>query len=250
MFKIYNNNFNENELKEFISNYLNTIKNDKNGRYLKILELIPNGNGKFLDYGCGWGHYSKAISEKGYDVTGIDLSSNEIEICKVLYKDNNLIHFSNESIQNLPSNYFDYVLSSQVIEHVHNCGNYLNEINRVLKVNGKLIISTPNIVAPRFIFSLLSPKLEKNLIEISKKINNEYDKTHNHINGWDPVHFTNLVSTVGFTLVKFMPAEGVPFPFRKPFKPYLYFKNRLKNLCYTMIFIFEKTSNSFIKPNE
>jgi 2-polyprenyl-3-methyl-5-hydroxy-6-metoxy-1,4-benzoquinol methylase len=246
MYKLYGKDKTDQEVKQFISNYVEGIKKDKHGRYNDILKLIGSGNGKFLDYGCGWGHYSYTASERGYDVTGIDYAENEINICKLVYSENERLHFEKKSITDIDSNAYDIVLSSQVIEHVHNCGTYLNEINRVLKPGGRLIISTPNIVAPRFIFSLLSPKLEKNLIETSKRINNEYDKTHNHINGWDPVHFTQLVSTVGFTLVKFMPSEGVPFPMRRPFKPYMYFKNRLKNLCYTMIFEFEKTNGSNI----
>lgn len=250
MYKLYGKDKTAEEIKSFLNEYLKGIKSDKKSRYNKILEMIKPGDGNFLDYGCGWGHFAIEAEARGYNVTGIDLSENEINICKLIYPESNRLRFEQKSIQELPDNSFDIVLSSQVIEHVHNCGNYLNEINRVLKKGGRLIISTPNIVAPRFIFSLLSPKLEKNLIEISKRINGEYDKTHNHINGWDPVHFTQLVSTVGFTLQRFIPAEGVPFPMRKPFKPYMYFNNRLKNLCYTMIFEFEKSNNSNIGIND
>ncbi len=250
MYKLYGKDKTADEIRLFLNNYVKGIKEDKRGRYNQILELIKPGNGNFLDYGCGWGHFAIEAEARGYNVTGIDLSDNEINICKLMYPETERLKFELKSIQELPDNSFDVVLSSQVIEHVHNCGTYLNEINRVLKKGGKLIISTPNIVAPRFVFSLLSPKLEKNLIDISKRINNEYDKTHNHINGWDPVHFTQLVSTVGFSLLKFIPSEGVPFPLRKPFKPYMYFKNRLKNLCYTMIFEFEKISDSKISNND
>lgn len=44
----------------------------------------------------------------------------------------------------MPDNYFDFVLCFQVIEHIKDSDFLLKEIKRVLKDNGKLIISTPN----------------------------------------------------------------------------------------------------------
>ncbi len=45
---------------------------------------------------------------------------------------------------NVPNNYFDFVISFQVIEHIKNDQEFVNEIHRVLKPNGKLIVTTPN----------------------------------------------------------------------------------------------------------
>ena len=43
-----------------------------------------------------------------------------------------------------PSNSFDYVVCTEVIEHLWNPDNLLSEINRVLKTSGVLVLSTPN----------------------------------------------------------------------------------------------------------
>jgi SAM-dependent methyltransferase len=40
---------------------------------------------------------------------------------------------------------FDVILALELIEHLWNVDNFLKECNRLLKLNGKLIISTPNV---------------------------------------------------------------------------------------------------------
>jgi SAM-dependent methyltransferase len=47
-----------------------------------IASLVPGG-GKTLDIGCGPGLYTKRLSEKGFDVTGVDFSENSIEYAKM-----------------------------------------------------------------------------------------------------------------------------------------------------------------------
>ncbi|MDR1266838.1 MAG: class I SAM-dependent methyltransferase [Holosporales bacterium] len=46
-----------------------------------IASLVPNGS-TILDMGCGPGLYAKRLSEKGFDVTGVDFSENSIEYAK------------------------------------------------------------------------------------------------------------------------------------------------------------------------
>ena len=100
---------------------------------------------------------------------------------------------------------------------------------------------------PRFLLGMLRSEMENYLIGLSEQASANYDKAHDHINAWDPTHFTRLLSTVGFKLEHYMPTEGVAMPFRKPFKPYLHINNkRIKNLSYTMTFGFRKCKNIII----
>ncbi len=48
----------------------------------KFQEMLPKG-AKILDVGCGSGRDAKVFSEKGFDVTGVDFSSNMIELATV-----------------------------------------------------------------------------------------------------------------------------------------------------------------------
>jgi ubiquinone/menaquinone biosynthesis C-methylase UbiE len=131
-------------------------------------------------------------------------------------------------------------VSSQVIEHTHNPGMYLSEINRVLKSNGKLIINLPNIINPRFIVTTMNPKLNKNLKNISKEILTDYKKETHHIQAWDPIHFTMLCASVGFELEEYIPMEGMPLPLQFPIKSIDTKIRFLKNMSYTMLFKLKK----------
>ena len=50
-----------------------------------------------------------------------------------------------ESPLPIPSDTADVVVTLEVIEHIANAENFLLEISRILKPNGYLILSTPNV---------------------------------------------------------------------------------------------------------
>ena len=103
----------------------------------------------------------------------------------------------------------DIVISNQVAEHVHNVGNYLSQINRVLKKNGKLIISIPNVASPRYFLPPLSKKFISYLKRRSEDVFEAYDKPNTHINSWDAYHFTTLLASCGFKLENLVYCENV-----------------------------------------
>ena len=194
--------------KSFITEHHKAIILNSRGRYNKILEYIPSKT-HVLDYGCGWGTFSKMLVDKGCRVDGIDLDRYSIDIAKDIIKENELLKFENISIADIPDEKYDYVVSTQVIEHTHNPGNYLVECNRVLKKNGYLVISLPNILNLRFFAT--------QLINFNKKFTTyfkdfEYDKTHDHIQACDPLTFMRLLCSVGFEYVAHEFVEGMPLP--------------------------------------
>ena len=214
--------------------------------------------GKVLDYGCGRGLNSYGIAEMGFDVTGIDYDDFELSIARKAWGDapvKGSLVFENQAITDFSSSEFDYVLSNQVIEHVHNPGNYLSEINRVLDLGGVLVISIPNIMTPQFIMAHANRTLKEGLIQESERMHVSYSKSMDHIMAWDSMHFVRLVSTVGFRLLDYVPMEGIRFPKKLPIikrelkKQHWYTENiRIKNYSYTMLFKFQKVANVMIAP--
>lgn len=102
--------------------------------YERTIPKILKGSKKYkiLDYGCGVRPYEHLFEGHIEKYTGIDVGSNpnaEIEITPG---------------QKLPfgDNEFDIVLSSQVLEHVEDVEQYMNECNRVLNTGGYLLLST------------------------------------------------------------------------------------------------------------
>ena len=229
--------------KSFIEKYFNGILSDPMGRYKKILKYIPPET-RVLDYGCGWGSFSKMLADKGCRVDGIDLDRYSIDIAKDIMQESELLKFENISIADIPDEKYDYVVSTQVIEHTHNPGNYLMECNRVLKKNRYLVISLPNIMNLRF-FATQLINFNKKFTAYFKDF--EYDKTHDHIQAWDPLTFMRLLCSLGFEYVAHGFVEGMPLPRGK----YIHLGIlHIKNLSYTMVFKVQKKKFVKIKPDD
>ncbi len=253
---IHGKKLSKSQINNFLDKHFESIKNKKTGREKITLSLTPN-NSKILDFGCGWGYYANALSLKGNIIEAIDYD-NEISIAKEYWPENPNITFSTSKIQTFENEYFDCVLSCQVLEHVHNPGTFLSEINRVLKDQGSFVVSVPNIINPRYIFPHFNWKYESKLKAVSKNMLDNYDKTNHHINSWDPRHFVNLLASTGFILDAYRTSEGIPlpqvFPFNKFGNGYITnFISRLgfiNNFSYTMHFRFIKSKKVLINKND
>ena len=112
-------------------------------RYAIACELVQNK--KVLDIACGEGYGSYLMANDAFSVTGIDINSIVIEKAREKYKKSNL-QFLQGAAEKIPveDHVFDIVVSFETIEHLENHQLIFNEIKRVLKPEGVLIISTPN----------------------------------------------------------------------------------------------------------
>ena len=109
----------------------------RKGLYSAISELSGMVTGKILDYGCGSRPYEHLFS-RATKYTGIDVTSSghNHETSKVdVFFDGVRIPF--------PDSSFDSVVAFEVFEHLFDLPNALSEINRVLRPNGRLLISVP-----------------------------------------------------------------------------------------------------------
>ncbi len=101
---------------------------------------------RVLDYGCGSGYGSAMLAPGCQSVEGVDVSPDAIAHAQETYPAPNLRFSLIEPSATLPfeTHTFDWVVSFQVIEHVRNVPQYLDEIVRVLRPGGGLIIATPD----------------------------------------------------------------------------------------------------------
>jgi SAM-dependent methyltransferase len=86
-----------------------------------------------LDYGCGDKPYEWMFQKKFEQYIGVDLAATEAADYVMIEPDSKL-PVNDQSI--------DLVLSTQVLEHVKDTSNYLQETHRVLRANGYLLLST------------------------------------------------------------------------------------------------------------
>lgn len=116
-----------------------------NTNKLNILSLLErNSKAKLLDLGCNDGKWTKDLAEVigTSNQYGIEIVDKAIEKCrknKVKVKKGDL----NRKFP-FDSSYFDVVHANQVIEHVAFIDAFIDEIYRVLKPSGYVIISTEN----------------------------------------------------------------------------------------------------------
>lgn len=98
-----------------------------------------------LDIACGEGYGSNLLATVAKQVVGVDISAETIEAAKIKYKPGNL-DFICGSTSGIPAadNYFDVVVSYETIEHHNEHDKMMQEIKRVLKKDGLLIISSPD----------------------------------------------------------------------------------------------------------
>lgn len=96
-----------------------------------------------LDAGCGTGLFTRKAIERNAKVTSIDIAPKLVELTKKKNPDTNAIE---ASLLKLPfeNDTFDYVISSDVIEHTTNPYDATKELIRVLKPGGKICITVPN----------------------------------------------------------------------------------------------------------
>ena len=103
------------------------------------------GNSSILEIGCGDGYGTSFLAKHFKQVEAIDISKEAIQKAKAIYKlDNCNFSVSTGEKLNFPDNSFDAIVSFHVIEHVKNVRKYLKEIKRVLKPDGKFILTTPS----------------------------------------------------------------------------------------------------------
>lgn len=107
-------------------------------------ELLPHdiSGKKLLDAGCGTGYFSKTASEKGAIVTSLDIG--ERLLAKVAEKCETQRVVGSVLDMPFENNTFDFIVSSEVIEHTENPYRAVPEFYRVLKPGGILALTVPN----------------------------------------------------------------------------------------------------------
>jgi ubiquinone biosynthesis O-methyltransferase len=132
---------------------------DGSQRWLRTLQnLVPARLGYFdrivewrgrtvLDLGCGGGFMAEALAQRGASVTGVDPAEKAIAIAQHHAATQNLsIKYLVGTGEALPfaNGSMDYVVCVDVLEHVADLGEVINEVRRVLRPGGLFLFDTIN----------------------------------------------------------------------------------------------------------
>jgi len=104
------------------------------GKYVRGLCDGASAGAAILDVGCGAGQVVEALTTRRFAARGIDVAPGEAANCEPY--DGRTIPFPDAS--------FDAVGAFNVLEHVEEPVAFLDEMRRVLKPGGRMVVSSPN----------------------------------------------------------------------------------------------------------
>ena len=133
----------ENDVRTFYNNNYEKFDNSRFSIWKAVRQFVNNitEDSLVLDAGCGNGKNMLYMQTRDIKVIGIDFCDKLLNICK-----EKQLNVKYADVRNIPfeNNTFDYVISIAVIHHLSiesNRRNAINEMLRVCKPNGKILVS-------------------------------------------------------------------------------------------------------------
>ena len=106
-----------------------------------IFDACKVANGVLLDVGSGTGAFAQTMIEAGWKVTGLEPDDTARTVALNKF---GLQLDDPKTLFDLTENTFDAITMWHVLEHVHNLHGYLEQYQKILKPEGKLVIAVPN----------------------------------------------------------------------------------------------------------
>ena len=162
---------------------------------------LHSKNKRLFELGCGNGSVANLLDKGGWEVTGVDSSTDGIAQANQAYP--NLKLENGSAYDDLQSRYgqFPVVLSLEVVEHLYAPRRYAHNVFNLLERGGVAIISTPY------------HGYWKNLaLAVTGKLDNHFTALwdHGHIKFWSIRTLTQLLKEAGFVHIRFERVGRVP----------------------------------------
>jgi len=168
-----------------------------------ILSFISGLSGKLdiLDVGCGWCVLSAYLARQGHRVTGVDNDESALKSASqtiARYAAGVTLKQCDAQHLDLLAQCFDLVIWEEMLEHLDQPLLALREGWRVLRPQGRIILSVPNSESPRYkIFQLLG--LGRLLI------------SSHHKHNFNRKSIGTLVRQAGFRIIS-LTSDFIPIP--------------------------------------
>ncbi len=117
--------------------------------FIKLPRFLPYVYGKTtLDFGCGGGFIAHALSYVAKSSNGIDISENAVAYASKRFKRANFACMDFTQLLQTRDKY-NFVYSSEVIEHVSDINLYMETLTHLVKKGGYAYITTPDLGHPK-----------------------------------------------------------------------------------------------------
>jgi len=111
------------------------------------LSLLSEAYGNILEFGYGSGLLLPTLAEVGAGLYGVDISSDPSVVGACLEKINVRAQLHQDDLLRVafPGEFFDLIVAFSVFEHIKDCRRVLEEMYRILKPSGELLVGMPRV---------------------------------------------------------------------------------------------------------
>ena len=110
----------------------------------KLIEKYFDKSSHILDIAAGTGAMARRLANKGYsNITANDIDIDSFEAAEIKFRS---IDLNSKFADRFQTEAFDGILAIEIIEHLENSLAFLRQCNSILKTDGYLLITTPNIL--------------------------------------------------------------------------------------------------------
>jgi len=171
----------------------------------KIFNLITIKKiSRFLDIGCGVGHFMHELLDKNLRGDGMDISAESLTIASQVLVHHKDVHFYT-SLDEIPWSLYSHVFMLEVMEHIKNDAELLAHLKERISRETLLIISVP----------------------ANQSYYGHHDVLSGHYRRYDYDTLKKLICDAGFAVKKIAGYGPYILPFREP---YLHWKAKNKLL--------------------
>jgi 2-polyprenyl-3-methyl-5-hydroxy-6-metoxy-1,4-benzoquinol methylase len=189
----------------------------------RLAEYVPV-SGSVLDLGAGSGALSLRLQHLGYTVTAADVCATAFQAATVPFVQ---LDLDDPHGKWLSDRTFDAVCSIEVIEHVRNPWQLLNDCHRLLKPGGLLLLSTPNVTS--FLSRLLF--LYKGRLFLFE----DADRAYGHINPLCFAELEMMAADCAFDIVGRYSGGYLPLMDFSVWRPRRFVQNLVRLLTYPLM---------------
>jgi O-antigen biosynthesis protein len=160
-------------------------------------------NSEILDIGCNTGLLGRQLRSKNVIADGIDINSKLLKIAQRYYR-HTYIRDLYQPHLSIPHHQYDYVVLSDILEHLPSPDKVLLDIHQYLKPNGIVLVSLPNVARLEIRLKLLLGSFDYQFGILSP----------DHLRFFTLKTGIKLFQSTGYSVIKTIPTGfGHRFPF-------------------------------------